>query len=75
MIERMYNIKETAKILHKHPKTVRRYVKDGSLHALRSGVRSIVIPESALNKFMNVGISEEERVRRLVNERVFNTIR
>ena len=70
MIERMYTIQETAEILRKSPKTIRRYVRNGLLPAKRSGLRSLVIPEPELNKFMNIGVSEEERVRRLVNERV-----
>jgi len=70
MIERMYTIKETAEVLRKSPKTVRRYVQSGLLPALRSGPKSFVIPESELNKFMYVELSDDERVRQLVNNRM-----
>lgn len=59
MIERMHTVQDTAEILRKSPKTVRRYVQNGLLSAHRSGLRSVVIPESEINKFMNLGVSEE----------------
>ena len=70
MIERLYNIKEVAEILHKSVKTVRRYIREGYLHARLSGKRSFVIPESELNTFMKPAVSEEERVKKLVAERL-----
>jgi len=70
MIERMYTIKETAEVLRKSPKTVRRYVLSGLLPALRSGPKTYVISESELKKFMHVGISDDERVKQLVNKRM-----
>jgi len=70
MIERMYTIQETAEVLRKSVKTVRRYVRDGLICARKSGVRSVVIPESSLNKFMKVELTEEQRVIQLVNDRL-----
>ena len=66
MIERMYNVKEVADILHKSPKTIRRYIREGVLNARRSGKKSFVIAESELKTYMKPAISEEERVKRLV---------
>ena len=61
MIERMYSIKETAKVLRKSTKTVRRYIQQGLLSVLKSGPRSVVVPESVLKGFMRPTVEEEER--------------
>ena len=69
MIERMYSIKETAEVLRKSPKTVRRYVHQGMLSVRKSGPRSVVIPESELKRFMLPDdASEEQRLFKLVDE-------
>ena len=70
MIERMYTVQETAEVLRKSPKTVRRYIREGLLCARKSGLKSVVIPESALNSFMKFELTEEQRVLKLVNERL-----
>ena len=63
MIERMYTIKETAEVLRKSPKTVRRYIKQGILSVHRSGPKSVVISESELKRFMAPPLrSEQSRV-------------
>ena len=69
MIERMYTVKETADVLRKSPKTVRRYIRDGLLCARRAGLKSVVVPESELKRFMEPdNLSEEQRLFRLVDE-------
>jgi len=74
MIERMYSIKETAEVLRKSPKTVRRYVHQGILSVLRSGPRSVVIPETELKRFMMPDDStEEQRLFKLVDEELAKT--
>ena len=70
MIARMYTLKYTAELLKKSIKTVMRYVQLGMLSARRSGVKSVVIHESELDRFMKPEISETERVRKLVDERM-----
>ena len=71
MIERMYTIKETAEVLRKSPKTVRRYVQSGLLPALRSGLRSVVIPESEIKRYMSsYTISEEQRIGSLIDKEI-----
>ena len=70
MIERMYSLKETAEVLRKSVKTVRRYVQSGMLSARRSGINSVVIPESELERFMEpVQDREELRVLKLLQRR------
>jgi|APSaa5957512622_1039677.scaffolds.fasta_scaffold381291_1 excisionase family DNA binding protein len=59
MIERMYTVNETAEVLRKSPKTVRRYIQNGLLSALRSGPRSVVVAESELKKFMEPPVKNE----------------
>ena len=74
MIERMYTVQETAEILRKSPKTIRRYIANGLLSARRSGVRSVVVPESELNRFMKpVEITEEQRLFKLVDDKITKT--
>ena len=70
MIERMYTVQETAEVLRKSPKTVRRYIRNGLLPVLRSGPRSVVVAEGELKKFMHTDSSmEEKRVFQLLHDR------
>ena len=57
----MYSIQETAKVLRMSTKTVRRYIQQGLLSVLKSGPRSVVVPESVLRGFMRPTVEEEER--------------
>jgi len=67
----MYTIKETAEVLRKSPKTVRRYVQSGLLPARRSGLKSIVIPESKLIQFMEPETNKEvKRITKTTMDRV-----
>ena len=59
MIERMYTVQETAEVLRKSPKTVRRYIQNGLLPVLRSGPRSVVVAEGDLKKFMEPPVKNE----------------
>jgi len=69
MIERMYTIQETAEVLRKSVKTVRRYVRDSLLSVRRAGPNSVVVPESELKRFMEPDItSEEQRLFQLVDD-------
>ena len=71
MIERMYSIKETAEVLRKSVKTVRRYVQQGLLSVRRSGLKSVGIPESELKQFMESAMMyEEQRLFRLVDDKL-----
>lgn len=71
MLERMYTIREASIVLRKSIKTVRRYIRNGDLHALRSGSNSVVIPESKLMKFMKPTRSTEEaRIMNLIEDEI-----
>jgi excisionase family DNA binding protein len=46
--ERLLTIKETANWVRVHPGTIRRWIKDGSLPAIRVGKRNIAIRRQAV---------------------------
>jgi excisionase family DNA binding protein len=68
----MYTVQETAEVLRKSVKTVRRYIREGLLSVHRSGKKSVVVPESELKEYMKMEVTEEQRVCHLVNNRLFN---
>ena len=49
-MENLFNVKQAAFILKVHPLTIRRYIQEGKLRAVRAG-GNIRIKESELQKF------------------------
>lgn len=49
-MENLFNVNQVAFILKVHPLTVRRYIKEGRLKAIKAG-GNIRIKESSLNEF------------------------
>ena len=53
---RYYKVKEVAKLLDLHPKTVRRKIINGEIKAIRFGERSTRISQLELDKLTNKGL-------------------
>ncbi len=50
-----YSTNESAALLSVSPKTVRRLIKEGRLHAVRIGSRRLLIPSSSIKRFLKDG--------------------
>ncbi len=75
-MENLLNVKQAAYILKVHPLTVRRYIRDGSLKAVRAG-GNVRIKESQLldfNKDFSSTPSQKQVIKnRLIPAKTFNT--
>lgn len=75
-MENLLNVKQAAYILKVHPLTVRRYIRDGKLKAVRAG-GNVRIKESQLldfNKDFSSTPSQKQVVKnRLIPAKTFNT--
>lgn len=75
-MDNLLNVNQAAFILKVHPLTIRRYIKEGKLHAVRAG-GNIRIKESSLIEF-NKDFSPSERAitspfkRKIQAAKVFN---
>ena len=49
-MDKLYDIKEAAKMLHIHPETLRQRIRDGAVKALKPG-RKLVIRESEIEAY------------------------
>jgi excisionase family DNA binding protein len=59
MEKNFYTVEEVAGMLSMHPKTIRRYIREGRLAATRIG-KSYVIHGHALSRFTESGTSHED---------------
>ena len=75
-MENLLNVKQAAYILKVHPLTIRRYIRDGKLKAVRAG-GNVRIKESQLldfNKDFSSAPSQKQVVKnRLIPAKTFNT--
>ena len=75
-MENLLNVKQAAYILKVHPLTVRRYIRDGKLKAVRAG-GNVRIKESQLldfNKDFSSTPSQKQVIKnRLIPAKTFNT--
>jgi len=75
-MENLLNVKQAAYILKVHPLTIRRYIKDGKLKAVRAG-GNVRIKESQLlefNKDFSATPSQKQVVKnRLIPAKTFTT--
>ncbi len=75
-MENLLNVKQAAYILKVHPLTIRRYIRDGKLKAVRAG-GNVRIKESQLldfNKDFSSVPSQKQVVKnRLISAKTFNT--
>lgn len=72
-MENLLNINQVAFILKVHPLTVRRYIKEGKLNAVRAG-GNVRIKESELinfNKDFTSAPSKKQEIRKIKPARVF----
>ncbi len=61
-MDNLFNVKQAAFILKVHPLTVRRYIKEGRLKAIKAG-GNIRIQESKLQEFNKEFNPEEKRLK------------
>ncbi len=73
-MENLLNVRQAAYILKVHPLTIRRYIKDGKLKAVRAG-GNVRIKESQLldfNKDFYSTPSRKQTVKKIIPAKVFN---
>lgn len=73
-MENLLNVRQAAYILRVHPLTIRRYIKDGKLKAVRAG-GNVRIKESQLldfNKDFYSTPSKKQTVKKIIPAKVFN---
>ena len=52
-MEKLYTIDEAAKIIRRDEETVKRYIRLGKLRATKLTAKTILVPESALQEFID----------------------
>jgi excisionase family DNA binding protein len=73
-MDNLLNVRQAAYILKVHPLSVRRYIKDGRLKAVRAG-GNVRIKESQLlefNKDFTATPSKKQLVKNIIPAKVFN---
>ena len=57
---KLYTLQEVADLLTLSVKTIRTYIQNGTLSAVRLGPRQLRVPESALNQFLERSFKQNE---------------